>query len=140
MPNITYCAIYRLRNSKKTGFQLQVQLLCTAYLLFGQCKHLNSPITLLTRLRKIALLTPLGSTQALKLYFLQDWQKKLLCTIFDSTLLVCKEINWKEEADAFGRKCLSARRLLERGVKFVQIWSGNDNGFPRRNWDSHEDI
>jgi hypothetical protein len=51
-----------------------------------------------------------------------------------------KEINWKEEADAFGRKCLSARRLLERGVKFVQIWSGNDNGFPRRNWDSHEDI
>jgi uncharacterized protein (DUF1501 family) len=22
----------------------------------------------------------------------------------------------------------------------VQIWSGNDNGFPRRNWDSHEDI
>jgi uncharacterized protein (DUF1501 family) len=25
-------------------------------------------------------------------------------------------------------------------VRFVQIWSGNDNGFPRRNWDSHEDI
>jgi uncharacterized protein (DUF1501 family) len=22
----------------------------------------------------------------------------------------------------------------------VQIWSGNDNGFPRRNWDSHENI
>jgi arylsulfatase A-like enzyme len=22
----------------------------------------------------------------------------------------------------------------------VQIWSGNDNGFPRRNWDSHEDV
>ena len=22
----------------------------------------------------------------------------------------------------------------------MQIWSGNDNGFPRRNWDSHEDI
>ena len=40
----------------------------------------------------------------------------------------------------FGRKCLTARRLLERGVRFVQIWSGNDNGFPRRNWDSHEDI
>ena len=39
-----------------------------------------------------------------------------------------------------GRKCLVARRLLERGVRFVQIWSGCDNGFPRRNWDSHEDI
>ncbi|MFM7102691.1 MAG: DUF1501 domain-containing protein [Verrucomicrobiota bacterium] len=50
------------------------------------------------------------------------------------------EINAAEEADAMGRKCLVARRLLERGVRFVQIWSGNDNGFPRRNWDSHEDI
>ena len=50
------------------------------------------------------------------------------------------EINAAEEIDAFGRKCLTARRLLERGVRFVQIWSGNDNGFPRRNWDSHEDV
>ena len=51
-----------------------------------------------------------------------------------------KNINEVEETDYFGRKCLIARRLLERGVRFVQIWSGNDNGFPRRNWDSHEDI
>ena len=51
-----------------------------------------------------------------------------------------KEINAAEEMDVFGRKCLAARRLLERGVRFVQIWSGNDNGFPRRNWDSHEDV
>ena len=50
------------------------------------------------------------------------------------------EINPAEEADIMARKCLAARRLLERGVRFVQIWSGNDNGFPRRNWDSHEDI
>lgn len=50
------------------------------------------------------------------------------------------EINPDEEMNHFGRKCLTARRLLERGVRFVQIWSGNDNGFPRRNWDSHEDI
>jgi Protein of unknown function (DUF1501) len=49
-------------------------------------------------------------------------------------------INAEEEADAMGRKCLTARRLLERGVRFVQIWSGNDNSFPRRNWDSHEDV
>jgi Protein of unknown function (DUF1501) len=40
----------------------------------------------------------------------------------------------------FGRNCLIARRLLERDVRFVQVWSGADNGFPRRNWDSHEDI
>lgn len=50
------------------------------------------------------------------------------------------EINPAEEAEYFGRKCLIARRLLERGVRFVQIWSGNDNGFPRRNWDSHENL
>jgi hypothetical protein len=40
----------------------------------------------------------------------------------------------------FGRRCLVARRLVERGVRFVQVWSGADNGFPRRNWDSHEDL
>ena len=51
-----------------------------------------------------------------------------------------KEINAPEEIEYFGRKCLIARRLIERGVRFVQIWSGNDNSFPRRNWDSHEDI
>ena len=46
----------------------------------------------------------------------------------------------EEETAEFGRNCLIARRLLERGVRFVQLWSGADNGFPRRNWDSHEDI
>lgn len=51
-----------------------------------------------------------------------------------------REINPLEETEYFARKCLVARRLLERGVRFVQIWSGNDNGFPRRNWDSHEDV
>jgi hypothetical protein len=45
-----------------------------------------------------------------------------------------------EETRHFGRSCLLARRLLERGVRFVQIWSGADNGFPRRNWDSHESL
>lgn len=50
------------------------------------------------------------------------------------------KINALEETDLFGRKCLAARRLLERGVRFVQIWSGNDNSFPRRNWDSHENV
>jgi hypothetical protein len=49
-------------------------------------------------------------------------------------------MNEGEEARFFGRNCLVARRLLEQGVRFVQIWSGADNGFPRRNWDSHEDI
>ena len=51
-----------------------------------------------------------------------------------------EQINIPEEAEYFGRKCLIARRLIERGVRFIQIWSGNDNSFPRRNWDSHENI
>jgi hypothetical protein len=49
-------------------------------------------------------------------------------------------MNRGQETRYFGRNCLIARRLLERGVRFVQIWSGADNGFPRRNWDSHEDL
>ncbi|GMW03592.1 MAG: hypothetical protein AMXMBFR84_47260 [Candidatus Hydrogenedentota bacterium] len=40
----------------------------------------------------------------------------------------------------FGRNCLVARRLVERGVRFVQVWSGADNAHPRRNWDSHENL
>jgi hypothetical protein len=51
-----------------------------------------------------------------------------------------KEINAPEETAYFGLKCLVARRLLERGVRFVQVWSGNDNAAQRRNWDSHEDV
>jgi uncharacterized protein (DUF1501 family) len=45
-----------------------------------------------------------------------------------------------QQTNDLGTRCLVARRLLERGVRFVQIWSGADNGFPRRNWDSHEDL
>ncbi len=46
----------------------------------------------------------------------------------------------RKETEEFGRNCLITRRLLERGVRFVQLWSGADNGIPRRNWDSHENI
>ncbi len=30
----------------------------------------------------------------------------------------------RQETADFGRNCLTARRLLERGVRFVQVWSG----------------
>ena len=49
-------------------------------------------------------------------------------------------IDVRQEIEYFGRNCLVARRLLERGVRFVEVWSGADNGHPRRNWDSHEDV
>ncbi|HAV31448.1 MAG TPA: DUF1501 domain-containing protein, partial [Planctomycetaceae bacterium] len=41
-------------------------------------------------------------------------------------------------SEKFGRQCLLARRLVERGVRFVQIYSGgahNDD-----NWDAHTDM
>ncbi|HYG73650.1 MAG TPA: DUF1501 domain-containing protein [Planctomycetota bacterium] len=38
----------------------------------------------------------------------------------------------------FGRRCLIGRRLLERGVRFVQVWSGA--GGPKNNWDNHANI
>jgi hypothetical protein len=44
----------------------------------------------------------------------------------------------EKRTEDFGRKCLLARRLVERGVRFVQVYSGgahNDD-----NWDAHSDI
>jgi hypothetical protein len=42
---------------------------------------------------------------------------------------------------AAGRNFLLARRLLERGVRFVQVYSGASlGGNPRINWDAHEDV
>lgn len=38
----------------------------------------------------------------------------------------------------FSRNCLLARRLLERDVRFVQVWSGA--GGPSQNWDNHGSI
>jgi hypothetical protein len=38
----------------------------------------------------------------------------------------------------FGRRCLLARRLIERGTRFVQVWSGAAG--PTNNWDNHNDI
>lgn len=40
----------------------------------------------------------------------------------------------------FSKNCLLARRLLERGVRFVQILNGGSFGSPRINWDGHENM
>lgn len=48
-------------------------------------------------------------------------------------------LDGKETAD-FGRSCLLARRLLEQGVRFVQIFAGGPFGSPRINWDGHENM
>src|SRR5207249_7376540 len=45
-------------------------------------------------------------------------------------------LNDKRTAD-FGRKCLITRRLLEKGVRFVQLYSGG--GHIEDTWDGHSD-
>ena len=43
-----------------------------------------------------------------------------------------------EKSKHFGRQCLLARRLVERGVRFVQIYSGGNHN--DANWDAHSDM
>ncbi|HZS50138.1 MAG TPA: DUF1501 domain-containing protein [Bryobacterales bacterium] len=40
-----------------------------------------------------------------------------------------------EETRAFGTNCLLARRLVERGVRFVELYCGSGSG-----WDAHENV
>jgi hypothetical protein len=40
----------------------------------------------------------------------------------------------------FGRQCLIARRLVERGVRFVQLYHGGLGNQNRDTWDAHEDV
>jgi hypothetical protein len=41
----------------------------------------------------------------------------------------------EKSTDEFGTRCLLARRLVENGVRFVQLYSGDTNG-----WDAHNDV
>jgi hypothetical protein len=40
-----------------------------------------------------------------------------------------------EPSREFGTRCLLARRMIERGVRFVQLYSGDTNG-----WDAHSNV
>jgi hypothetical protein len=44
----------------------------------------------------------------------------------------------EKRCDHFARQCLMARRLVERGVRFVQIYSGGMEN--ERSWDGHTNI
>ena len=44
----------------------------------------------------------------------------------------------RSPTDEFGRNCLIARRLVERGVRFVQLYSGG--GHLEDTWDAHESV
>ena len=43
-----------------------------------------------------------------------------------------------ERTKDFGQKCLLARRLVERGVRFIQVYSGGNH--TDHNWDAHGDL
>ena len=59
---------------------------------------------------------------------------------------VSREPEWLQTAygmdeditEDFGRRCLLARRLIERDVRFVQVWSGAQGAVD--NWDNHANI
>ncbi len=44
----------------------------------------------------------------------------------------------QERTAPFGKKCLLARRLVERGVRFIQVYSGGNHD--DNNWDAHGDL
>ena len=44
----------------------------------------------------------------------------------------------KDRTRGFGKRCLLARRLVERGVRFVQLYSGGSHN--DENWDAHGDL
>jgi hypothetical protein len=43
----------------------------------------------------------------------------------------------RKESRAFGEQCLAARRLVERGVRFIQVFHGGGGG---GDWDAHSEI
>jgi hypothetical protein len=63
-------------------------------------------------------------------------------TSLDGETAATRELYGLDAADTadFARGCLLARRLLERGVRFVQLFSGGSFGNPRINWDGHENM
>ncbi len=67
-----------------------------------------------------------------------------LTDLSSESLMIQKQYGLGNElTEPFGRQCLLARRLVERGVRFVQLYCGAENTTARKirpNWDSHEDV
>jgi hypothetical protein len=45
-----------------------------------------------------------------------------------------------ETTRPFGQQCLAARRLVERGVRFIQVYHGGDHDNDNGRWDSHQNL
>jgi hypothetical protein len=107
----------------------------------------NADLQLLTRLnRKFAEANPGDDTFAARLRS-YELAARMQASIPEATSLddepahVKKLYGLSEDANkGFAQNCLMARRLLERGVRFVQIINGGAFGSPRINWDGHENL
>lgn len=107
-------------------------------------------LAFLRRLNKIHQQTRLGNTELdarIKAYELAarlQLSAPEVTELSDETAQI-KMLYGVDDPDTgpFGRQCLLARRLIEKGVRFVQIYCGAENTTARKirpNWDSHEDL
>jgi len=60
----------------------------------------------------------------------------------DSESEATKKLYGLDEAttEPFARQCIMARRLIERGVRFVQLYHGGLGQQNRDTWDAHDDV
>lgn len=107
---------------------------------YAQLRPSDDRLDARVRSYELAAAMQLSATDALDLSQEPQYIRDMYGLVDEGSAVNDSEINERAETEFFGRKCLVTRRLLERGVRFIQVWSGNDNGHPRRNWDSHENV
>ena len=132
--------LYRPANLSKAADDEAVETLRKLNQIHAQPRPGDNRLNARIRSYELAAQMQLSATEALDVSREPNYIKQLYGLAPEGIGVNDTKINRKAEAEFFGRKCLIARRLIERGVRFVQIFSGNENGFPRRNWDSHEDV
>jgi hypothetical protein len=108
--------------------------------LYADQRRDDDRLTARVKAYELAAAMQLSATTALDLSEEPQYIRDMYGIVDEGQSVDDSKINAGAETEFFGRKCLVTRRLLERGVRFIQVWSGNDNGFPRRNWDSHENV
>lgn len=73
---------------------------------------------------------------AYELAFRMQTEAPDVVDLHGESALTLKEYGIGEpDTDEFGTRCLLARRMIERGVRFVQLYSGDTNG-----WDAHNNV
>jgi hypothetical protein len=77
-----------------------------------------------------------GRVAAYELAFRMQATAPELVDLQDESMLTLRQYGIDQKAtNDFGTRCLLARRMIERGVRFVQVYSGDTNG-----WDAHNNV